>query len=287
MGYIYIIINLVNWKVYIGKWKGINVEDRWEQHKRGNRGNQHLYKSINKYGVEYSYFGILHENVPYETLNDLEIEEIAKYNCNSCRGGWGYNKTDGGDGVLGWKASKEQRRKNSEAKMGKSLSEEHCRRISEGLKGRTYSDEHRRNLSEVLKGDKNHNYGKPLSEAHRQSISDALKGEKHPNYGKIASNETCRKLSKALKGKPKSNEHRRNISEGLKGKPLSEKRRRRIAEARRSPEYDEANEIFLSLPLEMHIKEKRKQLYAKFPEIKKGTIRYWVRQWLSAEAEHN
>ena len=39
MGCIYIIINLVNWKVYIGKWKNQNVEKRWNKHKNG-KGSQ-------------------------------------------------------------------------------------------------------------------------------------------------------------------------------------------------------------------------------------------------------
>ena len=285
MGCIYIIINLLNWKIYIGKWEGKNVKNRWDQHKRGNRSNQHLYRSIEKYGIAHFYFGVLHENVPKEFLGDLEKQEIARYNCNSCRGGWGYNLTDGGDGVFGWKASTEQRRKNSEAKKGKTLSEEHRRGISEGMKGKTLSEEHRRNLSEALQGEKHPNYGKSLSVEHRRKISEALTGDKHPNYGKVIPDETRHKQSEAQKGKPKSKEHCRNISRGLKGKPHSKERCLNISEARRSPEYNEAYNFFCILPSDMSIKEKRKHLYTKYSEIKKGTIRYWVRQWQSADTQ--
>ena len=51
MGWIYILVNTINGKVYIGKWTGKRIEHRRDQHKRG-QGNQHLYRAIQKYGWE-------------------------------------------------------------------------------------------------------------------------------------------------------------------------------------------------------------------------------------------
>ena len=254
MGCLYIIINLRNWKVYIGKWKSMKVEYRWNQHKKGN-GNEHIFNSIKKYGVEYFYFGVLYENVPHEFLGDLEKKEIARYNCNSCRGGWGYNKTDGDEGTSGWKASVEQRRKNSESRMGKSLSEEHCRNISEGRKGIIFTEEHLKNLS-------NAKIRPEYDEAHDMFFS-------FPSDMPVM--EKCERLYAKHPNIPKGTIY----TWTLKWCPRPRQRK---------PEYDEAKcFFFLLLPPDMPVSEKRQQLYAKYPNIKGRTIRYWVRQWQSID----
>ena len=45
------------------------------------------------------------------------------------------------------------------------------------------------------------------------------------------------------------------------------------------PPKEKAYELFLSLPADMDIKEKRKCLYKKFSSVKKTTIDLWVRKW--------
>ena len=114
----------------------------------------------------------------------------------------------------------------------------------------------------MQKGKKSHFYGKVRSAEHCRKISEAHKGKKH-------SAETRRKLSEVQKGKKLSAEHRRKISETMKGKPANN----------RSPEFAPAHDFFLSLPADMSLKEKRKMLYAKFPNVFKDKIAYWVRLW--------
>ena len=45
------------------------------------------------------------------------------------------------------------------------------------------------------------------------------------------------------------------------------------------PPKEKAYELFLSLPSDMSIKEKRERLYSAFPNLKKPTIAEWVRKW--------
>lgn len=49
--------------------------------------------------------------------------------------------------------------------------------------------------------------------------------------------------------------------------------------ARRRPEYTEAYNLFFSLPLDMHIADKRDILFEKYPNIKRYTIYDWIKQW--------
>jgi len=119
-------------------------------------------------------------------------------------------------------------------------------------------------MSEAHKGKKHHFYGKRHSIESRRKISEALKGENNPNFGKVRSVEHCRRISEANKGRIFSAEHRRKISESRK----------------RHPECVPAHKFFLSLPSDMHLREKRKLLYAKFPDVPARTIRRWVSKWI-------
>lgn len=242
MGYIYIFFCLVDYKVYIGKWSGRHIEYRRNKHISGH-GNQHLYRAIQKHGWENFIFDTLHENVPKEELNDLERKEIARFNCNSCcPGGWGYNKTDGGEGTIGF----------------------------------VQSAEHRQKISDALKGENNPMFGKPAwnkgkqGKSHttqtRQKISDAQRGEKNHNYGKSPSVESRRKQSRSMRGK--------NV-----GKSRSAKTRQKISKAHRHPEYERARVFFYIDLANLPIKQKRKKLFAEFTDVAKVTLYKWAKDW--------
>lgn len=97
MGYIYLITNLINGKVYVGKTTG-TLENRWKQHVEAASRNidTHLYRAIRKYGAEN--FKI--ESLYYgdENLNELERYYIKQYNSFQ-NPTVGYNETRGGDGI--------------------------------------------------------------------------------------------------------------------------------------------------------------------------------------------
>ena len=91
MGFIYIIKNFINNKVYIGQTSR-NIEIRWKEHLRHcTSQDQPLYKAMVKYGKEKFYIQCL-EECPDSILNEREkywIDYFDSYNN-------GYNATLGG-----------------------------------------------------------------------------------------------------------------------------------------------------------------------------------------------
>lgn len=97
MGYIYLITNLINGKIYIGKTTG-TLENRWKQHvEAADRGiDTYLYHAIRKHGVEnFKIEPLYYGNAD---LNELERYYINQYNSYK-DSNIGYNETQGGDGV--------------------------------------------------------------------------------------------------------------------------------------------------------------------------------------------
>ena len=50
---------------------------------------------------------------------------------------------------------------------------------------------------------------------------------------------------------------------------------------KRHPDYSEANNLFLSIPADMLLSEKRRLLYEKFPNVKRNTMNKWTLNWQS------
>ena len=103
---IYKITNLINNKCYIGQ--SVNIHKRWNAHKRipfdstERDYNNHLYRSIRKYGLNNFSFEVLEECLESE-LNEKERYYISKYDSYFN----GYNLTLGGDASKS-NATKEQ-----------------------------------------------------------------------------------------------------------------------------------------------------------------------------------
>lgn len=186
--YIYLIVNKVNFKTYVGQRKS---NKKWNEDPY--MGSGKLIKlAQKKYGMEnFEKFLIQYCSTKEET-DAAEKFWIAEYRS---RGKAQYNIADGGQGGCGKR------------------SEETKRKISEAHKGKKMSEEHRRKLSEVRKGKPTGSKGKhwKLSEETKRKISEANKGKKR-------SEEWKRKQTEAKKGKPKSEETKKKLSEANKGK---------------------------------------------------------------------
>ena len=95
-GYIYIIKNTCNEKVYIGQTSR-TIQDRWKQHKasalRGEEQGIILYNAMRKYGIDKFYISQL-EECDLEQINEREIYWIQYYNSQSPNG---YNVRVGGE----------------------------------------------------------------------------------------------------------------------------------------------------------------------------------------------
>lgn len=98
---IYKITNKVNNKVYIGQ--SVNIEQRWKDHRTRafqvdeEYINNHLYRSIRKYGLINFTFEIL-EECDKEELDSKEIKWIDYFDSTNSQKG--YNKTKGGSSAV-------------------------------------------------------------------------------------------------------------------------------------------------------------------------------------------
>ena len=126
--------------------------------------------------------------------------------------------------LLGYKHTKEAKRKIGEANKGQIVSEEHKRKLSEFNKGKTLSLETKRKIGEASKGNK-------YSLGYKNHL-----GHKH-------SEEVRKRISEAHKGKRLTEEHKRKLSESNKGNKYSlgykhtKEAKRKIGEASKGKKY--------------------------------------------------
>ena len=114
---IYKIKNITTGKLYIGQ--AVDYEKRKASHINALKGNYHsnkyLQNSWNKYGESAFEFSLIIE-CDAEQLNELESEYIQRFGTVVPNG---YNMTLGGEGVRGFKWSKESRAMVSKSRVGK------------------------------------------------------------------------------------------------------------------------------------------------------------------------
>lgn len=109
---VYTATNRVNGKVYVG----ITMQplaSRMAQHKsRAGAGNRAFPNAITKYGMAGFEWKVVQECATPQELQAAECEWIRTLN-SLADGGHGYNRTTGGGGTAGWRASLETRAKLS------------------------------------------------------------------------------------------------------------------------------------------------------------------------------
>jgi len=115
---------------------------------------------------------ILHENLEWEEACKIEKELIAFYGRKDIGTGILRNLTGGGDGVLGYKHTDEEKKRRSKANKGK----------NNPSYGRKHSEETKRKMSERLSGKNNPNYGRKFSEETKKKMSKAKSGKNNYRY---------------------------------------------------------------------------------------------------------
>jgi len=175
--YIYIILNKINNKIYVGKTK--NPKERWQKHLSSARtgiGYFLIHRALNKYGINNFDFTIIEEVNTEEDAFIREIFWIAHYKSNIIKYGdtFGYNLTDGGEGASGHLHSAESKQKMSEASFGKPKSKEHKNALAAAHLGKILTNEHKENIG--LAG-----LGKKRSEESKQNYSKSKLGSKNPS----------------------------------------------------------------------------------------------------------
>jgi len=137
---------------YFGKGKGDRCNNHLRESNNQNRLKQNIINKIRRNGDE-PLLTIKESNLIESKAFEIEISLIAHYGRRDIGTGILSNLTDGGEGVSGYKVSKEHRYKNSQARMGNTnasgkRSEESIQNIKNGCKKRfPPKEEHKRNTS--------------------------------------------------------------------------------------------------------------------------------------------
>jgi hypothetical protein len=136
------------------------------------------------------------------------------------------NLTDGGEGPAGMLVSKETRRKNALAGLGRKHSPKTKAKMRAARLGWKPSPS-------TIEKFRRMNLGRKHTEEWKEQMRIANRGDKNPFFGHTHSSETREKLSQVLsgrtpwnKGKPFSEEARAKMSFAKKGKPWTDARRR-------------------------------------------------------------
>ena len=179
---VYCIKNIINNKEYIGLTTR-TLEERWKQHIResnregGWEWNTPLGNAIKKYGKDSFQVFVLEECSSETEMKQKEIWLIRER--KSLASETGYNLTLGGDGRLGYKLSKETKRKIGEGNLGKIMSDDAKAKMSIAAKKRCV--------------------GKPSPMDGKKHTDDALKKISESSKGRVFSEESRRKKSESLK----------------------------------------------------------------------------------------
>lgn len=191
---VYIILNNINNKVYIGQSR--NIKRRWREHRKKNLKGI-LYDDIRTYGLENFSFSLLVEiddsEKTQELLDYYEKLYILKY--NSTNEDEGYNIASGG---LKYNCAERTKKILRKKLIGVN-------------KGKKRSIEFKNKMRKIaLERDYSHYNGKHPSMETKEKIRKA-------HLGKKASKETKEKMSKARKGIKFSEEHSKHKSEAQMG----------------------------------------------------------------------
>jgi group I intron endonuclease len=213
----YIITNKQNGKSYVGITTR-KIARRWYEHcYASNSCGQLLNKAINKYGIDAFEIQVVASAKTIPDLKELEKQLIVQYQTKVPNG---YNLTDGGDGLTGYRHTEENKRRNGDAK-----------------RGTVFSDETKQKMKDAHLGENNHFYGKSYSEETKQRISETKKANPTRYWlGKKRDEETKLKFSLAKLDKPSWNkglkmtdEARKNMSNAQKGRLTTDETRLKLS----------------------------------------------------------
>lgn len=177
MNEVYLITNRVNGKRYVGiTCRG--YQERFKEHvnEAMNGSTTILHNAIRKYGVDKFDLMILESNIEDTDIGNKEQYYIELYN-TFYSSGIGYNMTEGGGGMSGYRHTEEAKQKISDSLKGRKYSEIRNKKIQEAMTGREYKPEWREALSQSrlgrFKGNENPFYGKQHSEETKKRVSEA------------------------------------------------------------------------------------------------------------------
>ena len=213
-GVVYLIQNMVNGKRYVGQTTK-PLDARIAQHMHGGIV---VDKAIQKYGIENFRYGVIKTCASAEELNYWEKYFIAAL---KSKAPYGYNMTDGGDGVPGLKRTPEQCAKISAGNKGKKRSPEAIAKTAAANTGKKRTPEQCARISTALTG-------KKKSPEHCANIAATQRGKKRG----ARPPEVKAKISAKNTGKKRTPEQRARMSAAKQGKKQSPEQRTKILTAR-------------------------------------------------------
>ena len=179
---VYMHINTINNKKYIGITGQNPPSKRWCSSTGSYNSNRYFYNAIKKYKWKNFKHEIILQNLTKQEAEIFEIELIKFYKTTNSK--HGYNLANGGE--ANGKHTEESKRKMSETKRN------NAKPISEELRAK---------FSKRSSGKNNPMYGVEFSEEHRNKISNGLKEYYKTNkstfYGKHHSEESKKKNSES------------------------------------------------------------------------------------------
>jgi len=210
-------LDFPNGKSYIGITSKTATK-RFIDHckKPGKRKPTAIKLAINKYGKDSVNISTLAVG-GYEYIKNLEKSAIKSYKTKSP---YGYNITDGGDGVCGLNVSSETRYKLRVANLGKKRPDHVIAKIAAGSKGRQVKQETRKKISETLTGH-------VVTEATREKLRAA-------SLGKKQTPESIAKMISTRIGVPRSEEVKAKIGAKNKGRVMSLEQRKFLSDLAKS-----------------------------------------------------
>lgn len=221
---IYVHINKINGKIYIGQTGQEDVKDRWDSG-WGYKSCVAFNNAINKYGWNNFKHVVLIDGLSLEMANIVEEELIKKYKSTNSK--YGYNIRSGGENSTLSEESKEKIRQKA---LGRKASEETKRKIKDHWKKYGHPFQGRHHTEETKQKIAIANTGRPKSKKELEDAHYRVLGELNPFYGKHHTDETKKVLSDLAKerylsednpfyGKHHTNESKKKMSEAHKKIP--------------------------------------------------------------------
>jgi group I intron endonuclease len=201
MQYIYVIRNIINTMIYVGKTSNAckRKADHWYCARKGD--TRPLYEAMRQLGLTNFSFEVIEECQSEDVAVEREKHWITHFDSFNN----GYNLTPSGGFHVG--------------NRGRKFSEEHKRKLSEAHRGKIVSQDTRDKIS----------------------VNSTLRrGEKHPMFGKHfsdAARENMREARRKFMASPEGDEYRAKIRATLSGRKLPDETKRKISEAGRGRKH--------------------------------------------------
>ncbi len=197
-GIIYKATNIITGQCYIGQTIK-PLQRRIQLHQTG-KYRSYFQNSLKKYGIENFKWEILKENVERKMLGIMETFMIMVHNTHVSDGG--FNLTWGGEGISGYKHSKESIQKGIETKRRNNTLKPSKEAIQKRVETRRKNGTYKVTKEAIQKGiETRRKNGKKDSPETREKKRKRMTGSGNPMYGKVVSIETRQKISNSLKGR--------------------------------------------------------------------------------------